>query len=303
MRLSTAVHLKNEILAALPTFETRDGSPLPKLAVGLAPSQREGDYKIAVRARSERAMTTGVRRYLQRTTQGELDFRMTGPLTPCAAPLSIGMATAHVRGRLGTLGCFARRNSDDRIGFISNNHVIAGEDAGVDGDAVLHVASDESQRTIGRLDGSYPRLRGASQVVDCAFAYLAEGVDFQPAVAGDAEPLSHMPVAPDVRLTVLKVGNTTGRTEGRITAFNLTDLVVNYSFGAVHFQEQIEIESLSTSPFSAHGDSGSLIVTADRRAVGLLFAGSAIGGSTNAGLTYANPAGTVFDILGVTLLT
>ena len=54
-------------------------------------------------------------------------------------------------------------------------------------------------------------------------------------------------------------------------------------------------------PFSAGGDSGSLIVGADRRAVALLFAGSDQGGANGQGLTYANPIYTVLDRLKIEL--
>jgi hypothetical protein len=111
------------------------------------------------------------------------------------------------------------------------------------------------------------------------------------------------PAPPIGPVLVSKVGQTTGRTEGRMTAFTLTDVPVNYSFGSVQFRDQIEIESLTTTPFSRGGDSGSLIFTQDRQPLGLLFAGSIFGGKTDSGLTYANPIGAVFDALGITLVT
>ena len=63
------------------------------------------------------------------------------------------------------------------------------------------------------------------------------------------------------------------------------------------------LASSSTTPwtFSQGGDSGSLIVDADRRAVGLLFAGSDQGGSNGKGLTYANPLRAVLEALKVDL--
>ena len=49
------------------------------------------------------------------------------------------------------------------------------------------------------------------------------------------------------------------------------------------------------------GDSGSLIVGADRRAVALLFAGSDQGGANGQGLAYANPIQSVLDALSLEL--
>ncbi len=61
-----------------------------------------------------------------------------------------------------------------------------------------------------------------------------------------------------------KVGRTTGTTNGRVSAFELDNVVVEYDSGVLKFDGQVEIESADSSPFSQGGDSGSLIVDADR---------------------------------------
>ena len=71
----------------------------------------------------------------------------------------------------------------------------------------------------------------------------------------------------------------------------------------LRFDNQIEIEGAGNKAFSDSGDSGSLIVDAQQRAVGLLFAGGDVGGSNGKGLTYANPIGAVLDKLKVDLYT
>jgi len=96
-------------------------------------------------------------------------------------------------------------------------------------------------------------------------------------------------------MAVQKYGRTTGHTVGRVTGINAT-LNVNYRTGTARFTGQIVI---SGEGFSTGGDSGSLVVTkgllmADRRPVGLLFAGS----NTN---TVANPIELVLDRFGVTI--
>ncbi|MFI5264897.1 MAG: hypothetical protein ACHQM6_10320, partial [Candidatus Kapaibacterium sp.] len=87
---------------------------------------------------------------------------------------------------------------------------------------------------------------------------------------------------------------TTGLTSDKISAINVTS---NVSYGngkTAKFTGQIMITSTT---FSAAGDSGSLIVDdSNDDPVGLLFAGS----STS---TIANPIGTVFSDLGVTIAT
>src|SRR5215212_9505207 len=238
MQLSAARDLKDEILTLLPSYVQRDDGTAPAIAVGIAPALRGGDYRVAVRPRDEAELPPAALRYLERTTVGELDVRVTGPITASRARLEIGMATAHARGRLGTLGCFARRNADGRVGFVSNNHVIAAEDAGVEGDDVLYVSGADGKQVVARLAGDYPRLKGGRQIVDCAFALLLDDVDFEPAMIGPGELLAPAPVAPTGHIEVRKVGRTTGRTAGRISAFTLTDVLVDYSFGPVLFHEQ-----------------------------------------------------------------
>ena len=89
--------------------------------------------------------------------------------------------------------------------------------------------------------------------------------------------------------TVYKVGRTTGATKGRVTAFDLDNVVVNYDLGNLRFDGQIEIEGTGTKPFSDGGDSGSLIVNSRFEAVALLFAGSDTGGAQWRRPDLANP--------------
>jgi hypothetical protein len=100
---------------------------------------------------------------------------------------------------------------------------------------------------------------------------------------------------------VAKIGRTTGRTLGRVTAFEIDNVAVRFDIGELRFDNQIEIEGESDGPFSDGGDSGSLIVGADRRALALLFAGSDQGGVNGQGLTYANPIQAVLEALSLEL--
>jgi hypothetical protein len=75
---------------------------------------------------------------------------------------------------------------------------------------------------------------------------------------------------------------------------------VRYPVGLVRFDDQIEVTGVGPGPFSAGGDSGSVVYDRDTNAaVGLLFAGSERGGPGGQGLTYCNPVGVVLDELGV----
>ena len=100
---------------------------------------------------------------------------------------------------------------------------------------------------------------------------------------------------------VAKLGRTTGLTRGRVTAFELDNVTVEFDIGLLRFDNQIEIEGDGEGPFSDGGDSGSLIVGEDRRGVGLLFAGTDQGGANGQGLTYANPLHSVLDALEIEL--
>ena len=101
---------------------------------------------------------------------------------------------------------------------------------------------------------------------------------------------------------VRKMGRTTGETKGRVTAFELDNVVVEYDIGNIRFDDQVEIEGADTKAFSDGGDSGSLIVDNDNLGVALLFAGGDSGGSNGMGLTYANPLRTVLDALKIDLI-
>jgi hypothetical protein len=76
-------------------------------------------------------------------------------------------------------------------------------------------------------------------------------------------------------MPVEKFGRTTAFTSGTISSID-TDVKVGYDLGTLIFQGQILITNQGAKPFSAAGDSGSLILEqSSGKAVGLLFAGSA----------------------------
>jgi hypothetical protein len=131
--------------------------------------------------------------------------------------------------------------------------------------------------------------------VDAALAEIDKGVPYDASrlrdlVNGaDRKLAGPGPALTDVGEVVFKVGRTTGPTEGRVTAFELDNVIVNYDRGNLRFDDQIEIEGAGSRTFSDGGDSGSLIVNTRMEAAALLFAGSDSGGSNGLGLTYVNP--------------
>ncbi|HJQ41097.1 MAG TPA: hypothetical protein VKB93_28505 [Thermoanaerobaculia bacterium] len=307
MDYDTAIGRKEEILLRLPSMTAVRGGEPPPIGIGLALSDVEDDFGIAVRPRYQGDLTETARQYLERASNRQLDIQATGDIEPTG--LTVGCTTAHYKGRAGTLGFFARRMRDGVMGFVSANHVIAALDAGMEGDEVVQPAPfiagtrGPSDR-IGVLDGNYPRLLRQPELctVDCAFARLIDGIEYEASSIGSGEVLRSDGIRPRERLPVSKVGSASSRTFGRIRTIALDGFAVDYWGTDVKFRDQIEIESLDDSPFSRPGDSGSVVFTADYQPIGLVFARSAAGGHANAGLTFVNPIAAVLKALDVSFV-
>lgn len=284
------------------------------LALGVARRGR-GDYALAVRIQ-QRALEVGSEiERIRATARGEVDVQYVGRLVKGAdlwhrqqnRPLRLGGSVGHFRITAGTLGAFVRARAGGGPLLLSNNHVLANENRAVAGDAILQPAISDGGRNpedaIATL-GAFVRMkRNSTNLVDAAVAALNEGVPFDPrALEGLGQLVGLGDVLLDEGAGVAKVGRTTGTTRGRVTAFELDNVVVGYDLGDLRFDNQIEIEGAGDLPFGQRGDSGALIVTDDLRAVGLLFAVGDVGGTNGKGLTYANPLRTVLDALEVDLL-
>jgi hypothetical protein len=284
------------------------------LAIGVAPAGK-GEFRLAVRLQRHSLATSAELERVRSMARGELDVRFIGRVHKRAAPwhqsrnrpLRVGGSVAHFAVTAGTLGGFVRRRGGGEALILSNNHVLANENKAKPGDAVLQPGPyDDGTRRhdrVARLE-RFVRLktRGAN-LVDCAAASLERGVDYDAATLAGLGRLKGVAAAPlDEGARVGKVGRTTGVTRGRVTAFELDDVVVAYDIGNVSFDDQIEIEGAGNTPFSDGGDSGSLIVDRGGYAVAQLFAGSDTGGRNGRGLTYATPIQTVLRQLKVELI-
>ena len=221
-------------------------------------------------------------------------------------PLKIGSSIGHYKITAGTLGGFVRSRDDGSVLILSNNHVLANENKGKKGDSVLQPGDYDGGKNpedkVGELLRYVRFKREGTNLVDCAVSTIDPGVEYDTRTLtgmGKLAGLGDAILAEDD--AVRKVGRTTGKTEGRVTAFELDNVVVHFDTGLLQFDNQVEIEGAGDTPFSLGGDSGSLIVDADRRAVALLFAGVDHGGTNGKGLTYANPLRTVLDALKVDL--
>lgn len=219
--------------------------------------------------------------------------------------LRIGASIGHHHGGVGSLGFFARRRSDGRLGVVSCNHVIAMVDEGRDGDPIVSPSTlDGGAAVIAALDGGYPRLGApGGSPADCAFATLAEGVAYDAAsvVGGTLGP-----ALPNVitGLQVTTVGRATSGRPGIVEDIEVDDVWMRYGGIRIAFHGVIRIGSASPERFCHYGDSGALVYTADTlQPVGLLFATSAIGGPHNVGWTWVHPIAQVMDALQVDLVT
>jgi hypothetical protein len=317
----------------------RPPDTLPSLhrsvALGVAPAS--SGYRLAIRIQRTALLNSRLVELCRGAAKGEADIRLIGrvdkrararrPVAPAIAadraaspwyqgntrPLLIGASIGHVDVTAGTIGAFVRRGASVHV--LSNNHVLANENAAETGDWVLQRAKFDGGRhpadAVARLR-AFVRLkaRGAN-FVDAAVAALERGIGHDAVLlrglvnGRDRQLAGLAPSAPAGGMApadaVFKIGRTTGATRGRVSAFAVDNLVVNYDSGNLRFDDQIEIEAAESKPFSDGGDSGSLIVTGAMQAYALLFAGSDMGGRNNLGLTFANPIHRVLTALKASL--
>jgi hypothetical protein len=299
--------LLEELAQALAAAE-----PGAAVAVGVA-VRAGGDLGLAVRARALPAQLGDlVAGWVERLGE-EIDVRATGAIRKFqrVRPLVPGASVSLESGGTGTIGGMVRLDEPAGIGLLSNNHVLADENRAEVGAPVIQpgVADGGSAPAdiVAELVSFVPIDPAGVNVVDAAMATIVDGVEWS------LEPFQRygglvgiIDLAGDESIgfpVVAKLGRTTGHTVGTVTAIELDNVRVQYDVGLVRFDDQIEVEGVE-GPFSAPGDSGSLVITADEsgaEAVGLLFAGSETGGAEGQGLTYVNPIRTVLSELGTEL--
>lgn len=225
-------------------------------------------------------------------------------------PAPGGVSVAHFKVTAGTLGSRAIGLTapwNNRHLILSNNHVLANSNDARINDSILQPGPydggthpNDQIAILARWVPIY--FDGRANYVDAAFGWA-----WHQRIRGEQYYLSGgraayyktgtAPLAARRGMIVGKSGRTTGLTQGRVTEFGVS-VNVNYGNGRVaHFRNQIAIQSVNANPFSAGGDSGSLIWNWETgvRPVGLLFAG---GG----GVTFANPIGSVLAALNIRLL-
>src|ERR1039458_303938 len=120
-------------------------SEIPRsLAVGIAPKGKEG-FRLAVRVQNRAMENSPEVELIRKQAKGEVDVRYIGRVTKLAKPwhqernrpLRIGGSVGHYKITAGTLGCFVLPLGGGALHILSNNHVLADENHGKAGDAIL----------------------------------------------------------------------------------------------------------------------------------------------------------------------
>ncbi len=219
-------------------------------------------------------------------------------------PAPGGASIGHRDSTAGTLGCVVRRGS--MLFILSNNHVLADTNRGQPGDPVLQPGPYDGGRmpddaigvletfvpirmleeesgcafarhvsgalnTAARLAGSGSRVRVVSariadNLVDAAIALPLDETWLSGEILGIGQVTGQGPV--ELGVPLRKSGRTTGVTSGEIVQIEVT-ANVRLGDGTARFTDQFMAGAMSQP-----GDSGSLILDGQDRAVGLLFAGS-----------------------------
>jgi hypothetical protein len=198
-------------------------------------------------------------------------------------PALPGFSIGHHAITAGTFGCVVRdiRRSDPQPGegdhlILSNNHVLADVNAGKPGDLILQPGPFDGglfpSDAVATLDRFEPIVLSqfigpGYNLVDAAVARPSHSRNFTASIIGAV-----MPQGVDqarVGTLVIKAGRTTQVTVGVVIAVNAT-VAVGYGLAGIGlFRHQI-----LTTAMAAGGDSGSILMDRNLRAVGLLFAGS-----------------------------
>jgi hypothetical protein len=240
------------------------------------------------------------------------DIRFFSDRVSCIRPAQPGVSIGHYKISAGTFGAVVKDRNTGEILILSNNHVLANLTDGTDGrsqvgDPILQPGvfdgGDKELGIIAQLERYVPLYRELAaprcpiaryfeyftntcihcfkpqyqiqvlranekvNLVDCA---VAKPVDAAQIISEILEVGSVAGVKEaQVAMPVKKSGRSTGLTYSVIMAVDVTVKVfmTNREYGV--FADQI-----IAGPMSMPGDSGSIILSDDNYAVGLLFAGS-----------------------------
>ena len=226
-------------------------------------------------------------------------------------PAKPGMSIGHYKISAGTFGALVKDQTTGEPLILSNNHVLANATDGYDGranigDAILQPGAHDggtSEDVIATLERFIPIVKNTSSSrcpiarrvekgfnnilkivkTDYEISFIKKNSPQNLIDAAVAKPINPQDVAADVvglgdikgisevsiGDTVTKSGRTSGITSNKIKAL---DVMLNVVLGPG--EEATFYDQILTGPMGQPGDSGSIILNTDMKAVGLLFAGS-----------------------------
>jgi len=304
-----APHL-NDLIArsTKPSFEhfQRPVVP-PAIGIGIGIGHRPGEFSLAVRFRERLPQFDLLLRRIMALANNEVDIVATGAVHPfltpvdvgalrsACRPLVIGCSVAHATATAGTLGLIAQHSKTNRAVLVSNSHVFAHSGTAKIGDGITQPGRlDGGTVPVGALLDFVPLKPSGSNQVDAAIALPDAAIGLEP---NDIPGIGNFTIASAggllPNLNVSKLGRTSGLTRGVVTAVEIDHIVVESEIGNLTFDDQIEIKGVDRA-FSQQGDSGSLIVSEQNQAIGMVFCGNEFANG-GLGVTYANPLPKVMD--------
>lgn len=262
----------------------------PNVAFGIAAGSTNGDYRLAIRAKTKNMFHFPLVSEIVKQLKGETDFAVVGNIVgprkiktvaeemrKRVRPLIAAHSVGHFKITAGTLGTFVKQGKE--IFMLSNNHVLANSNLAKIGDLILQPGNYDKGKNpedvVGKLV-KFVEMKEHGNVMDAAIASINKDcvpTDFSlPEIGKIGKTI--IPPEDILGKKVQKTGRTTGHTTGEVTAIALRNVGVSYHNGVVYrFDNQIEVSD-TNGDFSAGGDSGSFVVDMDGNPVALLFAGS-----------------------------
>ncbi|MBK7705485.1 MAG: hypothetical protein IPJ30_06810 [Acidobacteria bacterium] len=205
----------------------------------------------------------------------------------------ISAANANLTGEFGTIGYFFRPNLFSRakqaflkndVYLLSSAHVFADLSRAEKDDSDLIIQPSPGDSSSGRpvaelVDVSPIEFGGDVENPNCVDAAIAR-IDRRQAYSAEIPRIGAIrgflrKESVTLRSDCQKFGRTTGYTRGRVFSIHLS-IWVKYSARRTDalFKDQFLIVPTDRSSFVKGGDSGSLVVDDQNRAVGLIFAGA-----------------------------
>jgi len=185
--LVTTVRARSALGESARSLSTSGETP-PTLALGVARRARK-DFALAVRIQQRALERSREVELITQQAKGELDVRYIGLVEKRAAPwhrqrqrpLRIGCSVGHFNVTAGTLGAFVHPRGGGPTALLSNNHVLANENRGKKGDAILQPgALDNGQNSndvVATLAEFIRLKRAGANLVDAATATLSKDID------------------------------------------------------------------------------------------------------------------------------